>query len=115
MPRALSSVPESFASRFRSLMGTYRYTQRDVAERVGTTQQTVARWANGANVPAPKFLARLETAFGLAEGELAALVAGVELPDGPRLRLPADLTTDELAQVQAYVDLVVRARRPASG
>jgi transcriptional regulator with XRE-family HTH domain len=57
------------ADNLHRLMGMHRVGQKDVAERLGTTKQSVWEWASGRKVPRWATLA-----------ELAALF-GVELPD----------------------------------
>ena len=57
------------ADNLHRLMGMHRVGQKDVAERLGTTKQSVWEWASGRKVPRWATL-----------GDLAALF-GIELPD----------------------------------
>lgn len=107
---AVAPVRVTLAERLTELLRTYGYSQATVAEAVGVTQQTVARWVHGTHTPGPRHLPKLETFLGVPVGHLSALVSGVDLPAPSGVRIPPDLTAAELAAVQAYVDLLVRAR-----
>ena len=49
------------------LRGSRHWTQQQLADRIGTTQRTVAAWESGASVPRRAMRARIAIAFGLSE------------------------------------------------
>lgn len=63
------------ADNLHRLMGMHRVEQKDVAERLGTTKQSVWEWASGRKVPRWATLADLAVLFGI---ELADLLAEPE-------------------------------------
>jgi transcriptional regulator with XRE-family HTH domain len=63
------------ADNLHRLMGMHRVEQKDVAERLGTTKQSVWEWASGRKVPRWPTLADLAALFGI---ELADLLAEPE-------------------------------------
>lgn len=108
------------SNRLEELVALGRFTQREVAEGAGVTQQTVSRWVTGDVRPPVERLGALERLLGAEPGELVRLASGeAPAPDVPAhgavspsgLHLPSDLTPDEAGALQEYVDLLVRARR----
>lgn len=57
------------AERLAALVSSGQYSQRQVAERVGTTQPVVSRWVSGARVPSGAYLAAIEREFGIPVAE----------------------------------------------
>lgn len=49
------------------LRGNRKWTQQQLADRIGTTQRTVAAWESGASVPRKAMRARIAAAFDLPE------------------------------------------------
>lgn len=68
-----------------------RWSQQEVADRLGTTQHNVSRWERGVTFPGPYFRAKLCTVFGRSAQELGLVKKkrfpsqdGQEWPQGPR-------------------------------
>ena len=60
------------ADNLHRLMGMHRVGQKDVAERLGTTKQSVWEWASGRKVPRWATLADLAALFGIELTDLLA-------------------------------------------
>lgn len=60
------------ADNLHRLMGMHRVGQKDVAERLGTTKQSVWEWASGRKVPRWATLADLASLFGIELPDLLA-------------------------------------------
>jgi transcriptional regulator with XRE-family HTH domain len=60
------------ADNLHRLMGMHRVGQKDVAERLGTTKQSVWEWASGRKVPRWATLADLAALFGIELPDLLA-------------------------------------------
>lgn len=52
------------------------WSQRDVAEQIGTNRFTVTRWERGLAIPSPYYRQKLSALFGLPLGELGVLKKG---------------------------------------
>jgi transcriptional regulator with XRE-family HTH domain len=62
----------NLADNLHRLMGMHRVGQKDVAERLGTTKQSVWEWASGRKVPRWATLADLASLFGIELPDLLA-------------------------------------------
>jgi transcriptional regulator with XRE-family HTH domain len=60
------------ADNLHRLMGMHRVGQKEVAERLGTTKQSVWEWASGRKMPRWATLADLAGLFGIALSDLLA-------------------------------------------
>ena len=60
------------ADNLHRLMGMHRVGQKDVAERLGTTKQSVWEWASGRKIPRWATLADLAVLFGIELPDLLA-------------------------------------------
>lgn len=81
-----SPTDSTLASRIRAERGRVGWTQGKLAEALGTTQQTVARWESGAK-PQKRFFARLGKFLHMSEERVERLAN-----DRP-LRLVPDFTS----------------------
>lgn len=68
--------------RLRALRKEKKLTQAGLAERLGLTQQAVAKWEGALSFPEPAVLARLAGFFGVSADYLLGL-AGTFVPAGP--------------------------------
>ena len=66
MGRKKSKKNPAFAARLKALMQEGKWTQSQMAEKVGVSQQTVAKWLQG-NVPTWGYISELATANGVSE------------------------------------------------
>lgn len=69
------------AERLAALIASGQYTQRLIAERVGTTQPVVSRWVAGGRTPSGALIAAVERAFGIPVGDWF-IPAAAESPVG---------------------------------
>lgn len=78
MPRKSGNdVPNA---RLREAREACRWSQRDVADRIGTTPNNVSRWELGQTTPGPYFRARLCVLFGKSIEELGLVEQAPPLP-----------------------------------
>jgi transcriptional regulator with XRE-family HTH domain len=77
-------------------MGMHRVGQKEVAERLGTTKQSVWEWASGRKMPRWATLADLAGLFGIALSDLLAepeqaVVAGARAFARAPIRYPVEI------------------------
>ncbi len=89
--------------RLRDARQAHRWSQQEVADRVGTTSNTVSRWELGQTTPGPYFRARLCALFGASAQELGLieyvsppLNASEEAHEEPASTHVSSTTGDEL-------------------
>jgi len=98
-------------------------TQQQFATEVGVSQQTVSKWITGETTPRFRHLPRIEEVLGVAPGTLSPLLfapRGAPEADHPADRSAAlvaglqrkvsELSADELARVETYVDRIFKHR-----
>jgi transcriptional regulator with XRE-family HTH domain len=66
------------------------WSQADVAERVGTSQQNVQRWIAGANLPKRKWLIPIANAFGQNPDDWLAVWNKAAMEEGEADKIAAD-------------------------
>jgi transcriptional regulator with XRE-family HTH domain len=103
----------ALAERIRSYRLKHEMTQRDLADQLGVTQQSVARWEQG--LPPRRYMLRiLESLVAEGDGddqptELADIV-GIR-PPGPRGVPTQDIQGARKAYVQGCLKLLERGER----
>src|ERR1051326_7195227 len=74
-----------------------KFTQREVADRLGTSDVNVSRWERGITRPTPYFRRKLSHLFGKTEEELALTHSGVPRHGAP----PPGRTEQETATARS--------------
>lgn len=105
--------PEGLAERIRAYRVRRGVTQRQLADELGVTQQSVARWEQGS--PPRRYLVRiieslLEEAPEPAEPDELAQIIGIRA-NAPRRPEPRDLDGNRKAYVQGCLKLLERGER----
>lgn len=78
----------SLAQRLREERVQHRWSQQELADRLGTTMVTISRWENGASIPSPYYRLKLGQLFGtdfqqsdwISSEEIQAENANMPLP-----------------------------------
>lgn len=78
-----------FQRALRTVIGQHRWTQANLASKVGVSQATVGNWLRGRSVPDANTVFAMERAFSLIPGELSVHLGYVPLNHGSFL---SDLT-----------------------
>jgi transcriptional regulator with XRE-family HTH domain len=98
-------------------------SQREIGDALsGVTGSAVGQWEAGQTEPRPAVVFALEVELGLDPGTLSRILGylpdGAKPTDESRKRLPAaltgklaDLTPEELARLDAYIDGLIEGRR----
>ncbi len=88
------------------------WTQRQAADVMGVSQNAVNLWEHG-SIPNRSHLKRLARFLGIDLHEAMVLVVGERQPS-VKLYVPDDLTAEEVARVQGYIDGIVESRHHPS-
>ena len=100
--------------RIRALRKEHGYSQEQMARKLHLTQGAISQWENGITVPAADQLMTLADVFGITVDELLGREQQETPPPPARdevAALMADLTPDELDQLQMYAEFLKSQRK----
>lgn len=87
--------------------------QRELAEKLGTTQASISRWASGQSSPDPAEWPAIEAALGLDEGSLATAAFGMSPAMVSRLLELPEQIASLTARMEAVEAALSRGDHPA--
>ena len=87
---------------FREQLGL---TQLQLAEKAGISSKAVGRYENGNRIPSVEIAQRIATAIGISVNELLYPEAIKENPDALTVKVPMDIFSLDLDELQAKLDI----------
>jgi transcriptional regulator with XRE-family HTH domain len=101
----LADVVSVFSERLRSEVATRRWTQVELGQAVGSTQQTAGRWINGDNLPRRRTVLAIAGAFRQDPSEWLSLWSVAVIDEGAGSDPPDDRKRDRaLAKIRRDLD-----------
>lgn len=106
----------AFGSALADALAVRDLTQREIAERIGTSQPSVSAWMKGDAEPASAMVFRLEEELELPPGRLSVLLGYLppEALDAPAATFEEVVTTDPLLDDAAKRGLLAMYRELTS-
>lgn len=84
---------DTLSERLKTLRNEFKYTQSEIAQKVGTTKQTISNWENGSKVPGRDKLKSLAEEYGVT---VDFLLNGIKYDN--KSEVAADKEVEELSE-----------------
>ncbi len=100
--------------RIKELREEMHYTQKEVAEKIGSTQRNVSNWENGFTQPDCETLIKLADAFFVSVDELLGRESGFGYKStddssfAEAMRAATRLTDDQLKALAAFLTTIAK-------